>query len=136
MKYSTQEIRERAIFAHRNKQSVTAIAKMYGVHRTTIHRWIARNKNEKTLVRKKNPGSGKPSKLTKDQTKILTKLILKPATKYGYDTDFWTIRRIIEIAKEYLNIKISKSTMHRILYSEDYSYKKPERRFYEANIKE
>jgi transposase len=78
-----------------------------------------------------NLRSGKPSKLTDEQTNRLTRLILKPATKYGYDTDFWTIRRIIDIAKKYLKIKISKSTMHRILYNENYSYKKPEKRYME-----
>lgn len=133
MKYSTLQIREKAIQAHTNNQTITSISKAYNVHRSTIHRWIGKKSNEKSLERRKNPGSGRPAKLSSSQIKRLIKLILKPASAYGFETDFWTIRRIISIAKKHLAIKISKTTMYEILYNEEYSYKKPEKRYYEAN---
>ncbi len=107
---------------------------MYSVHRTTVYRWAQRKTIEKTLSRKS--GSGRPAKLTNKEITKLTKMILKPASKFGFDTDFWTIKRIISVAKERFSITLSKTRMYNILYNEDYSYKKPEKRFYEANEKD
>lgn len=133
MTYSTLSIRANAVNAHLNGQSVDSISEMFGIHRATVYRWIDKYNESKSLKRSVNPGSGRPPILSNQQIKKLTKLILSPASKYGYETDFWTIRRIIEIAKRYLNVKISKTTMYEMLYNENYSYKKPEKRYYEAD---
>jgi len=134
MSYSTEAIRELAVRACKNGEPITQVANMYSVHRTTVYRWVRRKTIEKTLSRKS--GSGRPEKLTNKEITKLTKMILKPASKFGFDTDFWTIKRIISVAKERLSITLSKTRMYNILYNEDYSYKKPEKRFYEANEKD
>lgn len=126
-------MREKAIQAYENNQTISSISETFNVHRSTVHRWIEKNESETSLDRRKNPGSGRPPKLSDKQIAKLTRLILKPASAYGFETDFWTIKRIIDIAKRYLKIKISKTTMYEILYNERYSYKKPEKRYYEAN---
>jgi transposase len=136
MKYSTLAVREKAVSAYLNGYAIDEISDMHDIHRATVYRWVARQNSGSTLARKTAPGSGRPHKLTPVQIKKLTKLILKPASCYGYDTDFWTIRRIIEVAQRYMNLTLSKTTMYEILYNEDYSYKKPERRYYEANAEE
>ena len=133
MKYSTLQVREKAIQAHLNNQTIASISRTFNVHRSTIHRWLEKSASEQSLDRRKSPGSGRPAKLSDKQIKKLTTLILKPASDYGFETDFWTIRRIISLAKKYLKINISKTTMYEILYNEEYSYKKPEKRYYEAN---
>jgi hypothetical protein len=46
----------------------------------------------------------------------LIKLILKLASTYGYQTDFWTAKRIMTIAKKILKIRLSQATMHTMLY--------------------
>lgn len=136
MKYSTLQIRENAIEAYAKKETISSLSRAYNVDRSTIHRWINKKETKKSLEREKNPGSGRPPKLSDKQIKKLTKLILKPASAYGFETDFWTIRRIIIIAKKQLNLTISKTTMYEILHNEEYSYKKPEKRYYEANQEE
>lgn len=132
MQYSTLQVREKAVEACKT-QAVSSVAKSYHIHRSTLYRWLLKKKFFKSLAR--IPGNGRPPKLKNSEIKKLTHLILKPASKYGYETDFWTIRRIIDLAKKYLKIKISKTTMYEILYNEDYSYKKPEKRYYEADEK-
>jgi len=132
MQYSTLQVREKAVKACKT-QTADSVAKFYHIHRSTLYRWLSKEKVHKSLERSRNPGSGRPSKLTNDEIKKLTHFILKPASQYGYETDFWTIRRIIDIAKKYLKIKISKTSMYELLYNEYYSYKKPEKRYYEAN---
>lgn len=134
MKYSILQVRKKAVKACKI-QSVEAVAKIYDVHRSTLYRWLSKKKSHKSLERSKMPGSGRPSRLKNRDIRKLMRLILKPATKYGYETDFWTIRRIIEVANNRLKLKISKTTMYETFYSEDYSYKKPEKRYYEADKK-
>ncbi len=132
MRHSSIQLRETAVAAS-EKITTTSVAESYGIHRSTVYRWLNKKKKTHSLERQNTPGSGRPSKLSLADIKKLTKYILKPASHYGYDTDFWTIKRIIAIAKKYLKIKISKTTMYEYLHNEKYSYKKPEKRYYEVN---
>lgn len=136
MEYSSLQLRKKATKAYKSGQSIATISSSFDIHRSTIYRWLAKLKIEKTLERKNKPGSGRPPKLNKEQTRKLINVILKPASNYGYETDFWTVKRIIAIAKKYLKITISKTTMNNLLHEEEQSYKKPEKRYYEANKKD
>ena len=53
MKYSTLQVREKAIQAYSNEQTISSISEAFDVHRSTIHRWIGKSTNEKS-VRLKN----------------------------------------------------------------------------------
>ena len=97
------------------------IANMYGIHRVTVHRWINRSKSDASISRL--PGSGRPSVLTDRQAAKLLRMILKPASKYGFETDFWTSSRIMTIANKKLGVVVSRSTMSKMLRDADYSYK-------------
>ncbi len=105
MSYSTEAIRELAVRACKNGEPITQVANMYSAHRTTVCRWVQRKTIKKALSRKS--GSGRPEKLTNKEITKLTKMILKPASKFGFDTDFWTIKRMISVAKERLSIRHS-----------------------------
>lgn len=131
MNYSTQELRKRAMEAHERGNSAIDVAEMFGVHRATVHRWIARAQQDVTLARK--TGSGRRSVLSDKQYGRLLRIILKPASSFGFETDFWTSSRIIEVARKRLKVIISRSTMCKMLRASEFSYKKPERRYYEAD---
>jgi transposase len=131
MKYSTQELRRRAIQAYRDSHSVPEIADIFGIHRSTVYRWIERSLLDETVARKS--GSGRPSALSDVEAARLLKIVLRPATRYGFETDFWTSARLIQVAKDRLQIEISRSTMCKMLRDSDFSYKKPERRYYQAS---
>lgn len=133
MGYSSTSLKESAVKSYLNNNPINEVAKHYHVNRTTIYRWIKQYEKDKSVARKSNPGSGRPSKLDSKQIRKITKLLLKPASRYGFETDFWTIKRIIKIVFEKFNIKISNTTMYELLYNENYSYKKPEKRFYESD---
>jgi len=136
MKYSTPEIKERAINAHEAGQTITEISRFYNTHRTTIHRWVNRYQADQSFERKHSPGSGRPPTLNNNDIQQVIECIKKPATAFGYETDFWTLRRIIEVTKKELGIIISKTAMYEMLYNNDFSYKKPEQRYYEADAQE
>ena len=97
-KYSTYEMRVRAVQAVKNGQPVSQVAKSYRTNASTIYRWIKKydeTGSEEGLVRK--PGSGRPRKLKEIDPDQLKDIILQPASNFGYETDFWTCKRLRDV---------------------------------------
>jgi len=108
----------------------------YQIDYSTLHRWCERHRSgdrEDFSVLERRTGSGRPNLLNKDHREELNAFVLKPAPSFGYETDFWTCRRLIQVAKQELDIVISQPTMWRLLRDMGLTYQKPERRYFEAN---
>jgi len=135
MGYATEEIKKLAVKAYLKNPSIIEVSSNYHIDRSTLYRWVNQYKKNKNLARKCSPGSGRVPLLNKERMKKLLKIILKPASKFGFETDFWTTKRIRIIVKKKFNIEISKTSMYEALYYENYSYKKPEKRYYEGSDK-
>jgi len=128
------DIRIRAVRAVDRGMSVQEVDQAYSTHRSTVHRWVNRYKQEKGnkgLVRK--PGSGRPQKLETLNSDELLSVVSMPATHFGYETDFWTCKRLCQVIKERFEISLSRCTVWRRLRNANLTYQKPERRYYEAN---
>ena len=96
-RYSTLDVRERAVEAISRGLPMGEVADAYGIDRTTLYRWVSRNK---TMGLLRKVGSGRP-RLLEDLTKEeLVRLVLKPAISYGYETDLWTIGRVHRVIQE------------------------------------
>lgn len=133
-KNSTFDIRVRAVRACLNNMPVASIATAYGIHRSTLHRWLARYKNEASengLIRK--PVSGRPRKLESFDEFDLRSIVLKPASDFGFETDFWTCSRLLQVIRKKFKIEVSKSTIWRRLREAGLTYQKPERKYFEAD---
>jgi len=132
--YSTYEIRERAVHAVLVESlPVTVVARAFGTDRTTIHRWLARYhlRGEDGLLRL--PVSGRPRKLDDLDFGSLKALVLAPASRYGYETDFWTTRRLIQVIATEFRVTLSKQTVLRRLHEAGLTYQKPEREYFEMS---
>ncbi len=133
-KYSTYDIRVRAVRACLSGMPVANVAKAYQTHRSTVHRWVVRYENEnseKGLFRK--PVSGRPRKLESLDELGLSSIVLKPASDFGYETDFWTCRRLLQVIRKEYEVEISKWTIWRRLREAGLTYQKPERKYFEAD---
>ena len=100
-KYSTYDIRVPPVRACLNGMPVAKVAKAYKTHRSTVHRWVARYENEnveKGLIRK--PVSGRPRKLESLDEFSLSSIVIKPAPEFGYETDFWTCGRLLQVVRK------------------------------------
>ncbi len=136
-KYSTYEIRCRAVEAVLNGQPAPSIAEAYGVHKASVYRWIARyNETDGVsgLVRK--PVSGRPRKLAELTEEELENIVLHPASRFGYETDFWTCRRLVHVVEKQTEVSVSFTTMWRRLREMGLTYQKPEKRYAEADDEE
>jgi transposase len=132
--YSTFEVRIRAVRAIRDEGlSIAEVAQAYGTNRSTVHRWVTRwtTAGEGGLQRK--PSTGRPRKLAALDNTKLTRLILAPATDYGFETDFWTTPRILQVVRSEFGVRLSKQTIMRRLHAAGLSYQKPEREYFELS---
>jgi transposase len=135
--YSTYDIRIRAIRAVREECiPVTVVAQAYGTDRSTVHRWLSRfdTLGDAGLVRR--PVSGRPRKVASLDREALRKIVLSPASTYGYETDFWTTRRLIQVIGSEFHVVLSKQTVLRRLHEAGLTYQKPEREYFELSEEE
>ncbi len=120
--------------------TVAQLALSLDVERSTIYRWIKKSLNKKPLKRNQNSLSGRQPKINLVVGRKLVRLLKKPASKFGYETDFWNTTRIRQVLKKELEINVSRMAIHRTLIKFEQSYKKPERRYYhkdkEKNLEE
>jgi transposase len=63
----------------------------------------------------------------------LRRVILRPASDFGYETDLWTIKRVRAIIEDRYEIRISSDTVWRRLREAGLTYQKPERQYYELD---
>jgi transposase len=135
--YSTYDIRIRAVRAVvEGALSVTSVALAYGTDRSTVHRWLARFEHEGHAGLVRQPVSGRPRKLADLDAETLRHLVLAPESEYGYETDFWTTRRLIQVIGSEFRVSLSKQTVMRRLHEAGLTYQKPEREYFELSEEE
>ena len=135
-KHSTIEIRQNAVKALLRGQPVASIAKSYHCNRSTLHRWLTKySRRRRWSDLEISTRSGRPRKVSCNDAKDLRRIVLRPATKFGFETDFWTCRRLVHLAKKTCGVKVSRMTMWRIVSDLDLTYQKPEKRYMQASKK-
>ncbi len=129
--YSTYEVRQRAINAVVRGTEISLVAEVFGTDRTTIHRWLRRYRLEGTEGLHRKPGSGRPRILESLTENELRRIILRPASSFGYETDLWTVRRVRTTIEDKSGVRVSSNTVWRRLREAGLTYQKPEREYYE-----
>ncbi len=128
--YSTPDVRVRAVKAVRNGMPVSQTAKTFGIHRTTLHRWLARNEEGGEVGIQRRPVSGRPRKLHGFSAKRLKRMVLAPATKFGFETELWTVGRLHALLVDRLNVTVSQDTIWRRLCEAGLTWQTPERQYF------
>lgn len=131
--YSTYELRVRAVEALRRGLSVTEVASAYLIDRTTLFRWQIRHAQAGNDGLVRRPGSGRPRMLDDLDSDDWRRLVLRPATDYGYETGLWTVRRLQSFIQEELHVSVSRDTVWRRLRDAGLTYQKPERAYFELD---
>jgi transposase len=135
--YSTYDVRVRAVDAVvHGRLAVTVVARAYGTDRSTIHRWVSRYQEGGQACLQRSPVSGRPRKLESVDKETLKCIVLAPASHYGFETDFWTTRRLIQVFQSELGVLVSKQTVMRRLHEAGLTYQKPEREYFELTEEE
>jgi transposase len=135
--YSTFDVRLRAVHAVLEERlPVTTVSRAYGTDRCTIHRWVSRFRQQGQSGLLRRPVSGRPRKVARLDRNRLKSIVLAPASQYGYETDFWTTRRLIQVIQGDFHVLLSKQTVMRRLHEAGLTYQKPEREYFELSEEE
>jgi transposase len=132
-RYSTVEVRIRAVEAVRNGMAISQTAIAYGVDRTTLHRWLARYDQRGMQGLQRRPVSGRPRKLAGATAHRLKRIVLAPASRFGFETDLWTVGRLHTVLVHQLHMDISEDTVWRRLREAGLTWQTPERQYFEAD---
>jgi transposase len=135
-KYPTKELKEKIAELYLRGKSPSELSSDYGYGKTSIHRWANDYKKNKEITRSKDPGSGRPSKINLTNGKKLLKIIIKPASSYGFETDLWNTSRLKIICQKKLKLKLSHMAIWRFLVKFEQSFKKVQKQYYETNLAE
>lgn len=134
--YSTLEVRVRAVKAVASGTSICEVARAYGTDRTTIHRWVRRYREHGAEGLQRRPVSGRPRKSTGISLYNLKRLVLAPASRYGFETDLWTVGRVHAVLERCYRVDISEDTVWRRLRDMGLTWQTPEREYFQADAEE
>lgn len=132
-RYSTLEMRRRAVLAVQRGQPVGQVAEAYGVNRTTLFRWLRRYSGAGQAGLERRVGSGRPRLLAALDMEAINDLVLEPASVFGFETDLWTVGRLRRVIREQYGVTVSPDTVWRRLREAGFTYQKPERRYFEVD---
>src|SRR5262249_3142795 len=134
--YSTFEVRARAVAAAVDGNPIGKVAQAYGVDRTTLHRWLPRYREQGQAGLQRRPVSGRPRKLSGRTEYILKRMVLAPASRYGFETDLWTVGRLHTVLVRNYCEDVSEDTVWRRLRDAGLTWQTPEREYFQADAEE
>jgi transposase len=128
-KEQLEERRKQAINMLEQGIDPPEIAEIVGVHRRSVYRWKTTYEEEgiEGLDAKPQTGGRDPN-LPEEKLPELEELLLEGAEAHGFETDLWTLPRIVALIKDEFDISVSTSSAHRYLQKFDWTNQKPERR--------
>lgn len=104
------------------------VARKYGVKPASACRWnAALQKNGPDGLRLRKARGREPA-LGVKQLARLERILVDGAAKYGFDTDLWTIPRVVKVARQEFGVRLHRSNVHRTLRRMGFTWQKPARR--------
>jgi len=128
------ELRRRGVAAVQSGESPAAVARVLGVHRTTVYSWLASYRDggwDRLDARKRG---GRRPKLTPRMLAWIYKTVtLGDPRQYHFRFALWTSRLVAELIARRYGIKLSKASVCRLLKQLGLSAQRPLWRAYQQN---
>jgi transposase len=115
-----------AILEFSHGRPVSAIARMLGVSRQSVHNWLAdyaRGRDPVALYDR--PRSGRPSLWTEEARTLLVALLGYSPQQLGYFAVNWTVPLLQDQLQRRLGLSVADDTIRRELRRQDYVWKRP-----------
>src|SRR5690349_7033349 len=94
--------RRRAVALVDQGESPATIARILGVHETSVHRWRRRARTVAGLAAKPHPGP--TPRLADDQLRDLESLLLQGAKHHGWPNNLWTADRVTIMIRRHFGL--------------------------------
>ena len=95
--------RRRAVELMQRGESPTVIARILGVCRTSLYRWLGMAKDSPEALAAR-PHPGPTPRLSDEQIRELEGLLLEGARAHGWPNDLWSARRVAEVIRRRFGI--------------------------------
>lgn len=105
--------RLQAVQAVRNGESPSAVARVLGVNRSSVFRWLKLAQKADGLAAKPHPGPA--VRLSPEQQRRLTALLLEGAKTHGWSNNLWTTARVVELVRRHFGVSFHHDHMGRFL---------------------
>lgn len=130
---SALELRRRqAVRAIETGDSVADVARIIGVGKRSIYRWLEQTKVPDGLAAKPHPGSA--PRLSIQQQQELETLLRQGAKAHGWANELWTTQRIADLIQRHFGVTFHHDHVGRFLRQRlGWSPQKPKRRARERN---
>jgi transposase len=127
--------RRRAVELVQQGESPSTVARILGVHETSVHRWQRMARLESGLTAKPHPGL--TPRLSGDQLAQLETLLLQGAQQQGWPNDLWTAERVTLVVQRHFGVRYHPEHIRKILKQRlNWTSQKPQLRARERNAKE
>jgi transposase len=125
--------RRRAVELMQRGESPTVIARILGVGRTSLYRWLAMaERSPEALAAKPHPGP-RP-RLTAEQIRELEKLLLQGAKAHGWHNDLWSAHRVAEVIRRDFGVAFHTEHVRKIIRRRlNWSSQKPQKKARQRN---
>jgi len=127
-----EQRRRQAVQAVQKGDKVKDVARILGVHRRTVSRWLELARTPTGLAAKPHPGS--PTRLNAIQQRRLERMLLQGAKAHGWPNELWTTRRIADLIRRQFDVSLHHDHVGRFLHKVlHWSPQKPRKRARERN---
>lgn len=129
-----EEIRIRAVQRVQDGESPEVVIKTLGFSRACIYNWLARYRSGGLHALRSGKQSGRPRKLTGNQIAWIYNTVRdKDPLQLKFPFALWTREMVARVIKKKFNIKLSLSSVGRLLRQLGFTRQKPLRRAYQQN---
>jgi transposase len=113
-------------------ESPEAVARVFGVNRCSVYRWLKLAEKPDGLAAKPHPGPA--PRLSPKQHHDLEALLLEGAKAHGWPNELWTCARIVELIRRHFGVSFHHDHVGRFLRARlNWSPQKPRRKARERN---
>ena len=119
--------RRQTVEAVSHGESPEAVARVFGVNRSSVYRWLNRSQHPDGLVAKPHPGP--TPRLSSEQHQRLLALLLEGAKAHGWSTQLWTCARVAELIRRHFGVSFHHDHVGRFLRARlNWTPQKPRRK--------
>jgi transposase len=127
--------RRRAVELVEGGESPSVVARVLGVHETSVHRWRRLARAEAGLGAK--PHKGPTPRLSDEQLARLEQLLLQGAQHHGWPNQLWTAARVAAVIERHFRLRYHPEHVRKILKGRlGWTSQKPQLRASEQDDKE